>query len=157
MPQDRLRHIMVSIAQVGIAQYIRFAPGTYGALVGAIIGYVLLLGGWAFTLFLIICLFILGCIAGNIAEKVLSQKDPSSVVIDEVVGQLVTLLFIAPPTIYRVLLGFVLFRGFDILKPWPIKKMESSLRGGLAIMADDVLAGVFAGIVSRILLHLLHL
>ncbi len=107
--------------------------GVYGLLVAAALAYGL--GHWASSRW----------ISGS------SNKDPSPVVIDEVVGMWLTLIAISYPvntdllTWPQVLLGFVLFRFFDIAKPWPVSWADKSLRGAHGIMVDDVLAGLIAG------------
>lgn len=86
-----------------------------------------------------------GIWAASRAEKVLKQEDPRPVVIDEVAGQLLTFLFLPfMPALWELALGFVLFRAFDILKPYPAHRLES-LRSGLGIMSDDLMAGLYAG------------
>jgi phosphatidylglycerophosphatase A len=148
--------------------YIPGAPGTYGSAVGVGI-YVLvqsmservfafaLARGWsvevlesfrmAFMLLLIAAVTLLGVWAASRTEKLLGRKDPGIVVADEVAGQLITFLFVPFYSAWWVIItGFALFRLFDIWKPYPIRRLES-LESGLGIMADDVLAGIYAAIV----------
>ena len=84
------------------------------------------------------------------SQDLLGRNDPSEVVIDEVAGFLVT-MFLLPSTWLTLGLGFVLFRVFDVLKPYPVRQAES-LRGGLGIVTDDLLAGLYAHLGVRILL-----
>ncbi len=91
-------------------------------------------------------MFFAGAFAANRMEKVLGLKDPRCVIMDEVVGQWVTFLpfaALAPP---KILAGFLLFRFFDILKPWPVRSSERWLPGGFGVMIDDVLAGIYAAL-----------
>ena len=123
------------------------APGTWGSL-GAL-GITLLVYQFvpqSLCLFLG-CIFLLtltvGVSVAGAAEAGLGERDPSCVVIDEIAGQFLTFLII-PPSIPMIILGFFFFRFFDIAKPFPCRQAES-LPGGLGIMMDDVLAGVYAG------------
>ena len=83
-----------------------------------------------------------GVVAASIAERRAGHQDPSHVVIDEVAGYLLT-MFLVPPTLSTVTAGFLLFRVFDIVKPWPAGPAEH-LRGGWGIMADDLICGAYA-------------
>ena len=95
-----------------------------------------------------------GIWAASRSEKVLSRKDPGIVVIDEVAGQLLTFLLIPiPASLWIIVTGFLLFRAFDIVKPYPARRFES-LHGGLGIMADDLVAGAYAGMILALLAQL---
>jgi len=95
-----------------------------------------------------------GIWAASRSEKVLTRKDPGIVVIDEVAGQLLTFLLIPiPASLWMIVTGFLLFRAFDIVKPYPARKFES-LHGGLGIMADDLVAGAYAAIIVALLVQL---
>jgi phosphatidylglycerophosphatase A len=83
--------------------------------------------------------------AAGATARQLGREDPGLVVIDEVLGQWLTAAAIVHPTWQSYILAFALFRIFDITKPWPIRKLES-LHGGLGIVADDLLAGVYGGV-----------
>jgi len=137
------------------------APGTAGAVEGVAIFlliHALHLGPGSSALALAIInvsLFAIGVWASNRACRVTGLEDPQLVVIDEVSGQLIALTplaFLPSLPIALVLIGFLLFRLFDIFKPFPIRKLEH-LHGGLGVMADDALAGVYAAV----LLWLAHL
>jgi phosphatidylglycerophosphatase A len=119
------------------------APGTFGTL--AAIPIYLLMQDLALWLYLTITLtaFVAGIWICQQAVNWIKQDDPSAVVWDEIVGYMVTMIA-APNGWQWVLIGFVLFRFFDILKPWPISWFDKNLHGGLGIMVDDVVAGVFA-------------
>ncbi|HDZ90699.1 MAG TPA: phosphatidylglycerophosphatase A [Deltaproteobacteria bacterium] len=123
------------------------APGTLGTL-GAV-PLVLLsrwLGGWS-GLFFPLVVTITAIWASDRAGKILGRTDPPEVVMDEVAGFLVT-MFLLPASLLNMAIGFVLFRFFDIVKPWPIRRAEG-LRGGYGIVADDLLAGVYAHLCLR--------
>ncbi|MBK8814526.1 MAG: phosphatidylglycerophosphatase A [Methylococcaceae bacterium] len=122
------------------------APGTCGTL-AAIPLYLLIapMGNLVYCLITVIAT-IAGIWICDIAAEKLGEHDFGGIVWDEVAGYLITMLFI-PFGWQNLLLGFVLFRFFDILKPWPIKVADRQVKGGFGIMLDDVLAGVMANIV----------
>ena len=137
--------------------YSPFAPGTAGAIVGCVAlwlfeKYNLISTTTTPILFigLIVCTTILGVMATDKLESDWG-KDPQKVVIDEVIGMWITMMFVQFTWI-NVLIGFVLFRFFDIAKPLGIRKLES-LKGGVGVMADDMLAGVYANIVLQIIIY----
>jgi phosphatidylglycerophosphatase A len=135
---------------------LRPGPGTWGSLATTLLWWLLAshLPSSAripAILVLIVIVMAIGIPAATLEARGCGKKDPSHVVIDEVAGQLVTL--IACPIVWRALLaGFILFRGFDILKPPPIRSLEK-LPEGTGIVVDDLGAGVFALIVLQLLLH----
>ena len=102
---------------------------------------------------LILALFAAGVWAATTAERYFGGIDPGHVVIDEVVGMLITLAFV-PVGWSAAAAGFVLFRIFDVIKPYPAGRFER-LHGGLGVMADDVMAGVYANLALRLLMSLL--
>ena len=123
-------------------------PGTWASLLAVAIWYVALnlmqSGGWAtaiLTLTGAVMVTLIGIPAATIVERESGCIDPGFVVIDEVAGQWVTLA-LAPVDLGHALAGFILFRFFDIVKPWPVRSMEK-LPGGQGIMLDDVAAGVY--------------
>lgn len=121
------------------------APGTSGTLAGVPVYYLLTFTGIAGYTALTALATVAGCwLCGQAAEK-LGEHDFGGIVWDEVAGFLIT-MWLIPPGWQNVLLGFVLFRFFDILKPWPIKVADRRVHGGLGIMLDDVLAGIFANL-----------
>lgn len=126
------------------------APGTAGTLAGAPLLLVTArLGALQQALFVILFILLALRTAG-LSSEMLEAKDPSAVVIDEVAGFLLALFFV-PLTCLSVGAGFFLFRLFDVLKPFPIRRLES-LRGGVGIVADDVLAGIYTNLSLRLLL-----
>jgi phosphatidylglycerophosphatase A len=90
----------------------------------------------------------------NAAERTLKRKDPGCIVVDEITGMVVTLIGL-PFNLTTAVIGFIIFRILDILKPFPIRVLDKRLSGGLGIVADDVAAGIFANISIRILIYLL--
>ncbi len=132
------------------------APGTWGSLAATLLWWLLAshLPGSAripAIVALIVIAFAIGIPAATLEARGCGKKDPSHVVIDEVAGQLVTL--IACPIMWQALLaGFILFRAFDIVKPPPVRRLES-LPEGTGIVVDDLGAGIYALIVLQLLLH----
>ena len=162
----------VAIATCGVG-FLPLAPGTWGSLVGVGIyvaaiaanyttGISLLHRGWtgptieaalhAANLLLVTAACLVAIKASDKAAEVLGEKDPQVIVVDEVVGQLIVFLFIPFAASWWVIAaGFVLFRFFDIVKPFPINKVQE-MPGGLGICADDIVAGIFGGIALNVLL-----
>ena len=132
----------VFIATTGYIGYAPVAPGTCGSAAGLALFFALRAAGvpWLEPL-AVIAIFGVGAWAGNIAERYFGGIDPAPVVIDEVLGMLVTLLFV-PVSWMGAIVGFLVFRVLDIVKPWPARQMEA-LHGGLGVMADDAMAAVY--------------
>lgn len=128
------------------------APGTMGTL-AAIPVFLLLvqLPVWAYALIVVVAFFF-GWYLCEQVSKDMGVHDHGGIVWDEFVGFWITMLLV-PVTWWTVLLGFVLFRFFDVIKPWPISWLDAKVHGGLGIMIDDVIAGVFAWIVIQALLY----
>ncbi len=84
------------------------------------------------------------------AEILFGKKDDQRIVIDEMMGFLITMIWV-PKTIFFIILGFFLFRFFDILKPFPIRHLEKRVKGGFGVVLDDVMAGVYANIVLHLI------
>ncbi len=121
------------------------APGTWGSASALPLAWVLVaIGGPALLLAAAAVVFLLGWWASDRYAKTTGRDDPSEVVVDEVVGQWLTLLA-APLNPVAYLGGFLLFRLFDIRKPWPVGWADQRVGGGLGIMLDDVLAALYAG------------
>ena len=137
--------LLRGFTSVGFVGRIPGAPGTYGSLVTLPVAYLwgsIVTDNHFITLGLILLLTLLGTIASTIVSRSLGIEDPSEIVIDEVVGQWLAVLAIPGHWGYW-LAAFILFRIFDIWKPWIIDKSQH-LPGGLGIMMDDVLAGLLA-------------
>lgn len=164
-------YLALAIATCGVG-YIKLAPGTWGSIVGVGIYLVLryvgmgvwqigLTSGWRVeqlaawrtevNILIVLLITAAGIWAGGRAAKILNNKDPQQVVVDEVIGQLITLAFIPFDVAWwMILIGFILFRFFDILKPYPIDQLQV-LPGGLGVCADDILAGIYAAVVLSII------
>lgn len=128
--------------------YFPKAPGTAGSFAGLIVFW-FFPAHFELQISLLIILFSIGVWSATYVE-LQEGADPGKVVIDEVVGQGIAILFI-PKTIWLYLLAFISFRTFDILKPFPIKHIER-LPAGWGIMSDDVMAGIYANIMLQVIL-----
>jgi phosphatidylglycerophosphatase A len=126
------------------------APGTWGSL-AALLPW-LLIKDLPLTTYLIVLLgvFVLGFFVAGMAEKLLDSPDAGCIVIDEFLGMFITLTA-APANPLAWLLGFALFRLFDITKPWPVCWFDRHIHGGTGIMMDDVVAGIYALICLQVL------
>ncbi len=119
------------------------APGTWGSLFAML--------PWFFCrnlelptyLMLMAALFVVGFLCAGSAEKIFDRPDPGCIVIDEILGIFITLT-LAPSHPLAWFLGFLFFRIFDILKPFPVSWLDTNLHGGIGIMMDDVMAGIYA-------------
>ena len=138
------------VATCGYLGYVPIAPGTFGSAAGLV---VLAAVRWTGSPLLVVAaialIFAVGVWSGNVAEKHFGGVDPAPVVLDEVLGMLITLALI-PVNITGAIVGFLLFRLLDVIKPWPANRMEA-LPGGLGVMADDAMAAVYGNIVLRLL------
>ncbi len=154
MDKNKTKKLAQAIATGMYTGYCPIAPGTVATLcVG--IPLFLIMYRLPVSLYGLMCvaLFGIGCKVSGTMEEVSGKNDPSEVVIDEVVGYLVSVAGLTPG-ICCVAVSFFAFRGFDIVKPWPIGNVEEQLEGGLGIMADDVIAGLYANILTRLALDL---
>ena len=138
-----------------VAGWLKPGPGTWASLAATVIWYAGLstahLTGSAATVLTLggaLAVTLIGIPAATVVERESGRTDPGFVVIDEVAGQWVVLA-VAPIDIGHALLAFVLFRFFDIVKPWPVRQMER-LRGGTGIMLDDLAAGVYGLLVMLV-------
>lgn len=127
--------------------YIPFAPGTVGAVVGLLLWLVLPVTP-AVQAGVIVVLFVVGSWSSSIAERHFGTTDPSEVVIDEVMGMLIT-LFLVPIGWIGALGAFLVFRVTDVIKPYPANRLER-LTGGIGVMADDAMAAVYANLAVRL-------
>jgi phosphatidylglycerophosphatase A len=144
----------LAIATVFGLGYVPVAPGTFGSVAGLLL-WMVLPGSAVVQIAAIIVLFALGSIAGSRAEHHFGRTDPRQVIIDEVMGMLVT-LFLNPVRWKGAFIGFLLFRATDVIKPFPANRLER-LPGGVGVMADDFMAAIYANIALRALLAFGHL
>ncbi len=190
---NKIIECFVTVLYVG---KIRFAPGSFGSLVAFPLAYSLMylilkyeiifhfaglsqpelisLNIFIIEIIVILILFILGIYTSSIYVKVTKRKDPKEVVIDEVVGQMLTIILCSFSVIFvqasnlsqnldnttinlifLFLLPFVLFRLFDIFKPWPIIWIDKNISGGFGIMIDDIIAAIFATVMQYVIIFLI--
>ncbi|MGH9409902.1 MAG: phosphatidylglycerophosphatase A family protein [Vicinamibacterales bacterium] len=143
--------LAVFLATVAYGGYFPIAPGTVGSAAGlAVYALVAWTHSGAVEAAFIVGTFVIGTWAATHAERYFGTTDPGAVVIDEVLGMLVTLAFVHAGW-SAALAGFFLFRVFDVIKPWPANRFEH-FHGGVGIMADDAMAGVYANLVLRLIM-----
>ena len=143
-----MRRLGLFIATCGYIGYAPVAPGTFGSAAGLLVFMaVRSTGSYAVEAAAIVVLFLIGIWSGTQAEHHFGGIDPAPVVMDEVVGMLITLAFI-PVNWMGALVGFLVFRLFDVFKPWPAARFER-LPGGLGVMADDGMAAVYGNLVMH--------
>jgi len=144
-----MKSLSVFVASFGYVGFFPFAPGTAGSLAAlALFAFIRWIGVPAIELGAIVAVFAIGIWAATGTEVALGRKDPGVVVIDEVLGMLITLALL-PVSIAGVVLGFLLFRALDVIKPYPAAQFEH-LHGGLGIMADDAVAGLYSHLLLRL-------
>lgn len=149
-------YLALVIATCGVG-YLPLMPGTYGSLVAVAIflGLTQVVKGNALIAVVLVSIVVVtfaGIWAASRTEELSGRKDPGKVVVDEVAGQLISLFpltLFAEWTIVAVIISFILFRFFDIVKPYPARRLEA-LKGGLGIMCDDLVAGVYAAVITAI-------
>jgi phosphatidylglycerophosphatase A len=148
--------VALALARLGPLGLSPVMPGTVGSAAAA------LLAPWLFLplplwgrVLVLGAIFLLGAVAAGRAERILNQKDPGQINIDELLGQWVTFLPLTRAEPGTILAGFALFRLFDIVKPWPIRRSEGWLPGGYGVMIDDLLAGLFAAALLGAILSLM--
>ena len=141
----------LAIATVCGVGYAPIAPGTFGSAAGLVVWWLLpashVVQGAA-----IVAIFVAGSWSASVAERHFGRSDPGQVVIDEVMGMLIT-LFLNPVGWAGVLAGFLLFRLFDVIKPYPANRLER-IHGGVGVMADDAMAAIYANLALRLMLPL---
>ena len=142
----------LAVATFGGVGYVPVAPGTFGSAAGLLVWWLLPVSPTVQGI-AIVAIFIAGSWGGNVAERHFGRTDPGQVVIDEVMGMLIT-LFLNPVGWIGALAGFLLFRVFDVIKPYPANRLER-LHGGIGVMADDGMAAIYANLVLRLGLYLL--
>lgn len=149
-PLDKFATALATLGPIG---HFPKAPGTWGSLASIVAApwLFLPLPLWGRIVALLLILAI-GTWACSRAEVVIGKKDPGCVIIDELFGQWLAILFFTGMPIWYLAVAFILFRGFDIFKPWPVKWAETAFPGGLGVMIDDGVSGLYA----LVCLHLIH-
>jgi phosphatidylglycerophosphatase A len=143
-----MRRLALFISTFGYVGYAPFAPGTFGSAAGLAVFYaVRSSGSTVVEAAVIVALFAIGIWAGTVAEHHFGGVDPGPIVLDEVVGMLIT-LFLLPVNTTGAIVGFVVFRILDVIKPFPSARFEK-LPGGLGVMADDGMAALYGNLLMR--------
>jgi phosphatidylglycerophosphatase A len=150
-PKSRIPALAIATA-LGVG-YVPFAPGTFGSAAGLILWAVLPATATAQGIAILV-LFVAGSWSGSVAERHFGRTDPGQVVVDEVMGMLIT-LFMNPVGWVGALGAFLLFRVADVVKPYPANRLER-LHGGVGVMADDGMAAVYANLALRAVLATGH-
>jgi len=148
------RRIGVFIATCAYIGYVPVAPGTFGSAVGLAVYYVVRRqASTALELGVIAVTLAIGLWAATEAEHYFGGIDPRPVVIDEVIGMLITLALV-PVSVTGAIVGFLIFRVLDVVKPWPARRLEH-LPGGFGVVFDDVMAGVYGNLIMMALARFL--
>ncbi|MBI3047052.1 MAG: phosphatidylglycerophosphatase A [Acidobacteria bacterium] len=148
MARSPMHRLALVIATCGPLGSVPLAPGTAGSAAGLVLLWaVRTTGSAALEVAVVAAVATLGVWGAGVAERHFGRVDPGPVVIDEVLGQLVTLMLL-PVNTTGVLAGFLVFRLLDIVKPWPARRMEA-WPGGLGVMADDGMAAVYGNVIMR--------
>ena len=143
-----MRRLGLFVATCGYLGYVPVAPGTFGSALGLVVFFaVRSSGSVTVELSVIALLFAVGLWCGTVAEHHFGGIDPGPVVLDEVLGMLVTLALL-PVNTAGAIVGFLVFRVLDVLKPWPSARFEK-LPGGLGVMSDDAMAAIYGNLVMR--------
>ena len=146
-PETRSRPLFaLAVATVFGVGYVPFAPGTFGSAAGLALWALLPVSALAQAC-AIGAVFAIGAWSGSVAERHYERVDPSYVVIDEVLGMLIT-LFMIPVGWRGAVLGFLVFRVADVIKPYPADRLER-VPGGVGVMADDAMAAIYANLILR--------
>ncbi len=149
-----LRRIGVFVATCAYVGYAPVAPGTFGSAVGLAVLYAVRHQGTrTVEAATIVVLLAIGLWAATEAERHFGRSDPGPVIIDEVIGMLITLAFV-PVNLAGAILGFFIFRVLDVVKPWPARRLEH-LPGGFGVVLDDVMAGIYGNLAMWGLIRLL--
>ncbi|MEK6728203.1 MAG: phosphatidylglycerophosphatase A [Candidatus Omnitrophota bacterium] len=151
-PQDYSKILIKSISTFFFIGYLPVAPGTFGSLAGVGLFYLLKESGIN-PLIVTSGLIILGFLVTEKAEKLFAKKDPSFVVIDEVAGMFLSLLFLPVYDIKVLIIAFFYFRLIDTFKPFPAGRVEK-MKGALGLMGDDIVAAVYTNIILQLVLRL---
>src|SRR5277367_1379827 len=151
-----MRQFIVFFATGAYSGYSPFAPGTAGSVVGLAIGYFVCAPAWRSHPAMFVAIFALvfaaSCWIAGRAEGIFKEHDSSRIVLDEVLGMIAT-MFLNPLGWPWLVAGFLVFRLFDIVKPFPAALIDRRMPGGAGVMLDDLFAAIYANMVLRILAY----
>jgi phosphatidylglycerophosphatase A len=152
-----VRALVIVLATAGGAGYAPFASGTVGSLVALpLVPWIARIrdGAWPLGVSVVVAIALIAIWSAGRAEVIFGGKDHSRIVIDEVAGMAIAALFV-PATWTAAAIVFVTFRLFDVVKPFPAGAIDRRGRGGFGVVGDDLVAGAYAGLVTRLLLEVL--
>ncbi len=149
-PQLKMNRFFLFLSTGFGVGYSPIAPGTLGTLIAVPIYFFLSKITSPLYELTLLTFFFLSCWISGQAQQYFGKKDDQRIVIDEIIGFLITMLWIPKTTLF-IVIGFFLFRFFDILKPFPIRHLERRLKGGFGVVLDDVMAGVYANIILHLI------
>jgi len=129
-----------------------FAPGTFGSIIGLPVCFLISRLNIYLSVIWTLLFIIFAIWVAAAALKILKKEDPAEIVIDEIAGLIVTFVGL-PFTLKTAIAGFIIFRAFDILKPFPIRTLEEKVAGGPGVVLDDVMAGIYGNIVLRLVIY----
>ena len=145
-----MKRVIILLATGCYVGYSPLIPGTTGTLVAIPLYFILSHLPPLYYLAILLGSIYIAIWASDRAEVLLQSRDCRHIVIDEMVGFMVA-MFMVPPTVRNILLGFFLFRALDIIKPFPIRVLEERVRGGYGVVLDDIVAGVYTNLVIHVL------
>jgi phosphatidylglycerophosphatase A len=153
-----MRSLIIFLATAGYSGYSPVAPGTAGSVVGLVVIWLVFGPLWtrspALCLTVFAIAFVVACWISDRAEKIFDQHDDSRIVIDEVLGMAAT-MFGNPQSFPFLMLGFLLFRVADVIKPWPANLIDRRMQNGAGVMLDDLVAAIYANIVLQVIARVL--
>lgn len=153
-----MRSLIILLATGVYSGYVPLAPGTAGSVVGLLLGYFVCAPLWRYSPLGFIVIFALvfagSCWIASEAERIFDEHDCPRIVLDEVLGMVAT-MYLNPVAWPYLVIGFVAFRFFDIIKPFPAGLIDRRLSGGSGVMLDDLAAGIYANIALRVVAWLI--
>ncbi|MFQ5480564.1 MAG: phosphatidylglycerophosphatase A [Thermodesulfobacteriota bacterium] len=149
------KKLIVFLATGTYLGLIPFAPGTFGTLWGVVIAFLMRGAGTGVQGAVIVIVTLVSIFLSGKAIRIFASKDPSAVVCDEVAGYLAA-FFLIPFTLFNAILVFILFRIFDIVKPYPVSYIDRTVPGGAGVVLDDIMAGIYANIAAQFILLILR-
>jgi phosphatidylglycerophosphatase A len=135
--------------------YMPVMPGTFGTLWGVPAAWAISTLSPTEQALVILAATVLSIIVSGRACAALKRHDPSSIVIDEICGYLVG-IFLLPFTAFNAILVFILFRFFDIVKPWPVSLLDRKVKGGAGVVLDDIAAGIYTNIAAHLVIRFIN-
>ena len=147
------RQFIIFLATGAYSGFFPFMPGTAGSVVGVLLFIIISFLSTPVYLLTILAFIALSVWVSERAEKIFEKEDASQIVIDEIAGYLVTMAFL--PCDWRyIAAGFVLFRIFDITKPYPANRINDNVHGGVGVVLDDIVAGIYANLMLQVIFFL---